>query len=536
MTTPMTIPAVVAEAAKRYDEQLAVVDGDTQYSYAQLAERVFETARAFVAAGVEHGDRVAVWAPNRVEFVLSVLGAETIGAALVPLNTRYRGHEAVAILSKARVSALVIADGFLDNDFSGMLRSAAAEHADPNEAGPVPGLGHVHTVVDMAAERSRGKILAWADFLARGTVIPEEVVRERAAAVTPDDICDILFTSGTTGVPKGVLTAHRQTVDVARVWGQRAGLSTADNYAIVNPFFHGFGYKAGMLTSIMHGATIYPLAVFDAQRLLGLIHSARITVLPGAPTIFTTLLNHPALGDYDTGSLRFSVAGAASVPAALFRRMVEELGFSEVTQAYGLTEALVVSMSRPGEDPEHIAETTGPAVEGMEVKLVSADGARVPVGSEGEILVRGRNVMLGYFEDDEATRHAIDADGWLHTGDVGRLDEHGCLAITDRLKDMFTVGGFNVYPAEVENVLAGHTGVAESAVVARADERMGSVAIAFVVPRGESAIDEDTLIGYCRDRLANFKVPRKIAVRAELPKNAAGKVLKNELRPAAEAS
>lgn len=528
--TRMTIPRMVAESAKKYSDQAAVVDGELRLSYSELATGVSDVARAYTASGVRRGDRVAVWAPNRAEFILAVLGAQTVGASVVPVNTRYRGHEAMTILSRSRASALVLANGFLNTDFVGMLRSAAVEDGPEAGGGPVPGLPLLRTVVDMAGEHATDGVLAWRDFMALGKAVSDEEIEELATAVTPDDISDILFTSGTTGVPKGVMTAHHQTLDIARVWGQRAGLSTADNFAIVNPFFHGFGYKAGMITSIVYGCTIYPVAVFKAEKLLELIQTARISVLPGAPTIFTSLLDHPRLSEYDTSSLRFSVAGAATVPRALFKRMLDELGFSSVGQAYGLTEALLVTQSRPNEDPAHIAETTGPPVEGMAVRIIDPAGDDVPVGTEGEVLIGGTNVMLGYFEDPEATRRAIDSDNWLHSGDIGKLDEHGCLSITDRLKDMFTVGGFNVYPAEVENVLATHPDVSESAVVAKADDRMGSVGLAFVVARPGSTVAEGDLIAHCKKRLANFKVPREIAVRDELPKNAAGKILKKDLR------
>lgn len=532
----MTIPLLVAAAARRHPDQPAVVDGDTRVTYEQLAEQVAETARAYAARGLRRGDRAAVWAPNRLEFILAVLGAQTIGAAVIPLNSRYRGHEAATILARSRASTLVLANGFLDTDFFEMLRTAAAGLAGPAGSGPVPGLPHLHTVVDLGGGQPTDGVLTWPGFIAGGSAVDREEFSAMVAAVTPDDICDVMFTSGTTGVPKGVLTAHRQTIDVARVWAERAELSTADRYAIVNPFFHGFGYKAGMIASITAGTTIYPVATFQADELLELIQSERISVLPGAPTLFTSLLNHPRLAEYDLSSLRFSVAGAATVPKSLFQRMRDELGFTSVSQAYGLTEAIVVTQSLPSEDPAHIAEVTGPPVEGMEVRIADPAGDDVPTGVEGEILIRGRNVMLGYFEDEEATAAAIDADGWFHSGDVGRLDEHGCLQITDRIKDMFTVGGFNVYPAEVENVLAAHPDVSESAVVARPDQRMGSVALAFVVPRGNSAPKAEELIEYCRGRLANFKVPREIVVLGELPKNASGKILKTELRAAAKGS
>ncbi|GAB2758868.1 FadD3 family acyl-CoA ligase [Nocardioides pakistanensis] len=529
MAAPETLPQLVRTAGREHGDHPAVVEAGTTTSYERLAELVGQAARAFLAAGVRPGDRVAIWAPNRLEFIVALLGAQSAGASVVPMNTRYRGQEALVILQRSRASVLVLANGFLDTDFGRMLREAAAD-GDGGSAGPVPGLPSLHTVVDLNATTSSPAGLSWADFLAHGEEVPVDQAEAVAAAVGPEDVADILFTSGTTGVPKGVMSAHRQTLGVARVWAAGASLTPADRYAIVNPFFHSFGYKAGVVAALTAGTTIYPLATFDVDTLLRLIEAERISVLPGAPTIFTSLMDHPRLAEHDLSSLRFSIAGAASVPESLFQRMRDVLGFETVRQAYGLTECVVATQSRPDEDPAHIAETTGPPVPGIEVRIVDSSGQDLPVGEDGEILLRGDNVMLGYFEDEEATRAAIDADGWLHTGDVGRRDEHGCVKITDRIKDMYIVGGFNVYPAEVENVISSHPDVLEAAVVGVPDDRLGSVGRAYVVPRQGASVSADAVVAHCRDRLANFKVPRSVVVVDAMPRNASGKVLKTELR------
>ncbi|QTV79070.1 AMP-binding protein [Microbacterium sp. NIBRBAC000506063] len=437
-----TIPAMLGEMAA-LGTHPAVVEGDEVVSYAELHERVKDVARSYLAQGVRHGDRVAVWVPNRLEFILAMLGAQSIGAAVIPLNTRYTGHEAAAILARSRASAVVMAEGFLGKSYAKALREAAAELG--SDGGACPGLPHLRLLVALE-ETSDAAILSWDDFLASGSAVPSAQLDAAIVAVGPDDIMDILFTSGTTGVPKGVMSAHRQSIGVARAWSRGAELSVHDRYAIVNPFFHGFGYKAGLITSLLSGTTIYPVEVFDTTRLLELVQRERITVLPGVPTIFTSMLDHPRLADYDLSSLRFAIAGATAAPATLFHDMVGTLGFQTVAQAYGLTECVVATLSRAGESLEHAAETTGPAVSGIEIRTVGPDGRDVGVDEDGEILLRGDNVMLGYFEDEEATRAVFTEDGWFRTGDIGRLDEHGCLKITDRLKDMFIVGGFNVYP------------------------------------------------------------------------------------------
>jgi len=523
----MTMPALLEEQGRRYGDHPAVVDGSVRLSYAALAEQARAVARSLVALGVEPNDRIAIWAPNRVEFILAMLGAQCRGASVVPLNTRYRGHEARVILERSRASVLVVSNGFLGVDYVAMLRDSAGSADSAAADGVIPGLPHLRAIIDVG-DGSRPDVTTWTAFLDLARRTPVTV--ETTMHVEPDTICDILFTSGTTGAPKGVMSTHRQTIGVAETWARGARLSETDRYAVVNPFFHGFGYKAGVITALTAGTTIYPVPVFDPVDLMKLIERERITVLPGTPTIFTTLLNHPRLRDFDLSSLRFAVAGAASVPETLFEQMLDVLGFESVGQAYGLTECIVATQSRANEDPRHVAETTGPAVPGIEIRVVDEAGQDVPLGTDGEIVLRGELVMVGYFEDEAATKAAFDPDGWFHTGDVGRFDEHGCLKITDRIKDMFTVGGFNVYPAEVENALGGHPDVIESAVVGVPDDRLGSVARAYVVARPESKPSATELTGYLRSRLANFKVPREFVLVDDLPRGASGKVLKRELR------
>ena len=518
-----TIPALLAEQAA-LGAHAAIVDGAQRISYSELLTEVQRTAKAYAAHGVGRGDRVAIWAPNRAEFILAMLGAQYLGAAVVPLNTRYTGSEAADIIARSGACALVLADGFLGKSFVRMLR-------DATELPDGPELPALRLIVNMDETGVDG-CTDWDEFLAAGETVSDNALAELAAEVSPDDVIDILYTSGTTGQPKGVMSAQRQTLGVARAWAIGAQLTAEDRYAIVNPFFHGFGYKAGMTTSLIAGATIYPLPVFDADELLELIQRERITVMPGVPTHFTTLIDHPHLGDYDTSSLRFAIAGATAAPDSLFHDMVNILGFATVAQAYGLTECVVATMSRLGEDLDHASQTTGPAIAETEIKIVDADGATLPAGEEGEILLRGANVMLGYFEDEAATKAVIDEDGWFHSGDVGRLDEHGCLKITDRIKDMFIVGGFNVYPAEVENALRRHPAVNESAVIGVEDPRLGTVGQAYValLHDADPRPSADDLIAFCRERLANFKVPREILFVEDFPRNATGKILKPALR------
>jgi HIP---CoA ligase len=326
------------------------------------------------------------------------------------------------------------------------------------------------------------------------------------------------------------MSTHRQTIAVAEAWADRAEVTDRDVYLIIAPFFHTFGYKAGWVVALLRGATILPQLTFDIERVVGQIERERVTILPGPPTIFQELLAYPERGKHDLSSLRLVVTGAAIVPVALIERMWRELTIETILTAYGLTEAVVVTMCRPGDDAETISGTSGCAAADFEIRIAGSDGQEMAPGEDGEILLRGPNVMVGYLDDPASTRAAIEPDGWLHTGDVGHLDKRGYLTITDRLKDMFTVGGFNVYPAEVENVIMRLNSVADCAVVSKPDERLGEVGVAYVVASPGQTLSEQDVIAHCRERLANFKVPREVVIVSRLPRNAGGKVLKRDLR------
>jgi len=339
----------------------------------------------------------------------------------------------------------------------------------------------------------------------------------------------VLFRS--TGKPKGVMTTHAQTVRVFTDWSDIVGLTEGDRYLIVNPFFHTFGYKAGIVACLVQGATIIPHAVFDVSTVLARVAEERVTMLPGPPTLYQSILNDPGREKYDLSSLRLAVTGAAVVPVEMIKRMRTDLTFQNIVTGYGLTEATgTATMCRPSDDPETIATTSGRAIPNVEVKVVDDTGAEVARGEPGEVVVRGYNVMLGYLDDEEATRHAINADGWLHTGDIGVMNERGYVRITDRKKDMFIAGGFNAYPAEIEQVLLQHPHIAQVAVVGVPDERLGEVGAAFVIPRAGEHPEPDEIINWAKAQMANYKVPRRVTVVDALPMNASGKVLKYELR------
>ncbi len=533
---PVTIPDVVRDAARRWPDGEALVVGERRWTFTELAGEVDRHAATLVRDGISTGDRVALWAPSSAEWIITALGVLAAGATVVPLNTRYKGVEATDILNRSRARILFTSMGFLGLDFPQAL-------ADTGIALPT-------------LERM---VLLGVDAMA----VFDTTVSGALPNVGPDDISHVQYTSGTTGAPKGAMLRHRAMVDTTRIWTDAVGLGPGDRYLISSPFFHIAGHKTGILACITAGATMVPVPLFDADTALELIERERITVMQGPPTIFHSLLAHPDRGRFDLKSLRLCVTGAATVPVELIRRIRAELPFESVITSYGLTETTGVATICSADDPpEVIAHTSGRPIPGVEVRIAAMDPTRVdgprtgtgrvdgPSSGDaertGEILVRGIGTMAGYLDDPAGTAETIDTEGWVHTGDVGRLDQQGNLVITDRLKDMVIVGGFNVYPAEVENLMLAHPALAQVAVVGVADERLGEVTVAYAVlrsdgvggvdgaddpggPEGPSSTAEE-LVAWCRAHMANFKAPRQVVLVEGLPTNAAGKVDKLVLR------
>ena len=503
---------------------------------------------------------MAIWAPNSAAWVIAALGLVGSGAVLVPINTRFKGGEAAHILRSSGACALFTVQSFLGNDYPSMLagedvpdleRMVLLHNADDStQRSEVfdgePAEGYEVTRQDEIP------VYGWNEFLAAedGVVEGESAVEghcvevaeaaERWLSVAADSLSDLMFTSGTTGSPKGAMTTHAQSLRAFATWASIVGLKEGDRYLVVNPFFHTFGYKAGILACLMQGATLVPVDVFDVNRVLAMIPAERISVVPGPPTLYQSILDHPERKRHDLSTLRLAVTGAAVVPVELVKRMRHELEFETVLTAYGLTESTgVVTMCRRTDTAEVIASTSGRAIPGLDVVVVDSAGKEVPRGEPGEVLVRGYTVISGYFANQDASAEAIDSDGWLHTGDVGVMDEEGNLRITDRTKDMYVVGGFNAYPAEIEGILLRHPSVAQVAVVGVSDERLGEVGCAFVVvaPDVDSSDDEsmaEQIKTWAKDEMANYKVPREVRIVEALPLNASGKVLKTELRRVAK--
>jgi acyl-CoA synthetase (AMP-forming)/AMP-acid ligase II len=518
-----TIARLAQAAGTTFADATAIEDAGVCLSFGDLAAEAIRATRAFMAAGITPGDRVGIWAPNLAEWIIAAIGLQGAGAVLVTLNTRMKGGEAAYILRKSGSRLLCTMGEFLGVDYAAALKDQ-----------DLPDLERVLTFRDatrFAASGGPPPTTPWEQFLKAGEDVSESDARQRLESVGPEDLSDLIFTSGTTGQPKGVMTTHAQSIRVFANWSRTVGLERADRYLIINPFFHTFGYKAGWLACLMQGATALPQLTFDVHEVLTRIADDRINVLPGAPTLYQSILAYPDLEKYDISSLRLAVTGAAAIPVELIHRMRDELGFDTILTAYGLTESCgTVSMTSVDDDPETIATTSGRAIPDVEVRCVDEAGNEVPIGEAGEVVVRGYNVMRGYFDDEAETRKAIDAEGWLHTGDIAVMDQHGNLRITDRIKDMYIAGGFNCYPAEIEGLLYGSGLFTQVAVIGVPDERMGEVGMAFVVPAPGEKVTPEGVISWARDNMANYKVPRRVEVVEELPTNASGKVTKFVLR------
>ncbi|WP_433253920.1 AMP-binding protein [Streptosporangium sp. CA-135522] len=517
-----TIPRMLRDQAENHPSDVVVADGGTRMSLAGLRARAGAVARGLIALGVRAGDRVASWGLNDSHWVVGAFGVWDAGAVLVPLSSRYKGIEAAEVLRRTGTSVLITGPGPDGVVFADLLAGAAGGPAQGRPFEDLPELRHA-IVPD---ELERPGATRFSRLLAAGSRVGRAEAEERALAVRPDDLCEIMSTSGTTGTPKGVMLEHGHMLRGYWDWAEVVTLRPGDRYPVVAPFAHGFGLNAGLLASVMRRATMMPIRLFGPELLTELIRDERITILAGPPTLFHRLLEEGGVGEH---ALRVAICGAASVPAELVRRLLERIGLERMINAYGLMEGTVVSMTRAEDPVEVVASSTGRPMPGVEVRIVDDHGVEVAPGERGEVVVRGYGVMRGYWDEPDRTAEVI-RDGWLHTGDVGVLDPEGNLAIVDRKKELFIVGGFNVSPAEVEGLLLREGSLAQAAVIGMPDERAGEAGWAFVVPRSGVTVDPERIVAWARENMSNYKVPRRVIVVDALPANANGKIDKRALR------
>jgi len=514
---PASIPHALLHVASARPGHPALADRRCSLTYGELREAMLDFAAALVRAGLEKGARVGLWLPNCTEWAVACLGAQAAGGIVVPISTRYKAAEVRVVLERAKVGFLVHADSFAGIDFRALLDELGDARPE-----------HCYEIAWDAPGRDS---FAAAIAQARGDGEARREAEARLAALAPGDISDIMFTSGTTGTPKGVVTSHGQNLRTYCEWNRATTLGPDDRFLLLWPMSHSSGYKSGLVAALLAGCTLLPEALLEIDSLVDRAIAENVTFLPGPPNLFQALLEARRRDSRTVPSLRVAGTGGTVIDPALIRDVRDELGASTVYAGYGLTECCgTAAMIHDTDPPEKLFTSTGRAIGGIELAVMSPDGILLPPGEEGEVVTRGYHVMLGYLDDPAATAEAIDEDGWLRTGDLGRLDAQGFLTITGRAKEMFINGGFNCYPAEIEQLLQAHPALREVAVFGVPDARLGEVGCAYAVwDAAHGPEDAAGLIEWARGQMANYKVPHYIRFIDALPRNAMGKVEKFRL-------
>jgi fatty-acyl-CoA synthase len=514
------------------NDALIVRHQGIRLSYAQYRDAIDGLALGLIALGVAPGDRVGIWAPNCAEWCLTQFATARMGAILVCINPAYRVYELEYALNKVQCSVLITAERFKTSDYLGMLRALAPE-LDTSAPGRLAAakLPHLRHVVRMGTERSPG-MWGFAEVCAMGGAAERETLRERAADALPDDPINIQFTSGTTGQPKGATLTHFNILNNGKVVGDGMRLTSADRLCIPVPLYHCFGMVMGNLACVTHAATaVFPGDAFDPLATLEAVQAERCTALHGVPTMFIAELDHPRFRELDLSSLRSGIMAGAPCPVEVMRRVRTEMHMEEVLIAYGQTECSPVNHMTAADDPiEKRVETVGRPGPHLEIKIADERSRVVAIGQRGEICTRGYSVMRGYWDDPERTRETLDDAGWLHSGDIGVMDDEGYVRIVGRIKDMIIRGGENIYPREVEEFLFTHPKVLEVQVFGVPDSKYGEQVCAWIRVREGAELTEQEVRDYCRDRISHFKVPHYVRFVTAFPMTVTGKVQKFRMR------
>jgi fatty-acyl-CoA synthase len=510
-----TIGANLERAVATYPDREALVSRHQaiRYTYAELDAAVDEVARGLLALGLERGDRLGIWSPNCAEWVLIQYATAKIGVILVTVNPAYRSSELEYVLRQSGCRVLVAARSFKDSDYVAMVDEVA------------PSLAGLERVIILGSD-------SWDELLSGGAGGRESTLREVSESLHCADPINIQYTSGTTGAPKGATLSHRNILNNGYFVARGCRYTEEDRVCIPVPFYHCFGMVMGNLGSTTHGACmVLPGPAFEPRAVLETVEAERCTSLYGVPTMFIAELQDPDFSTRDLGSLRTGIMAGSPCPTEVMRQVIDRMGMSEVTICYGMTETSPVStQTSPDDELERRVATVGRVHPHVEVKIVGLDGETVACGEPGELCTRGYSVMLGYWEDPERTAEAIDADGWMHTGDQATIDEDGYAKIVGRIKDMVIRGGENIYPREVEEFLYGHPAVGDVQVIGVPDERLGEELMAWVIRKPGAELDADGLREFCRGKIARYKVPRYVKFVDEFPMTVTGKVQKFRMR------
>jgi fatty-acyl-CoA synthase len=529
-----TIGNCFHRCAKRWadNEALVVPFQNIRWTYSQLSEKVDRVASGLLALGLKPGDRVGIWSPNNAEWVITQFATARAGLILVNLNPAYRVSELEYALNKVSCKALITATHFKSSDYLAMLAQIAPEFVD--QSSPhlrLQKLSHLSLIITISEDEHAG-CLRFKDLAELGGEKEQQQIASLQSELQFDDPINIQFTSGTTGLPKGATLTHHNIINNGYFSGQVLGYSEKDRVCIPVPLYHCFGMVLGNLSCITHGATmVFPGEAFEPVAVLKTVQQEKCTSLYGVPTMFIAMLDHPGFSQYDLKSLRTGIMAGSPCPIEVMKRCITDMHMSEVTIAYGMTETSPVSFQTAADDElERRVSTIGRALAHIEAKVIDVEGRIVSPGESGELCVRGYSVMLGYWDDKTKTNEAIDDAGWMHTGDLARIDKDGYCNIVGRIKDMLIRGGENVYPREIEEFLYQHPAIADVQVVGIADAKFGEEICACVKLRDDVECDAESIINFCQGKIAHYKVPRYIQFVDDFPMTVTGKVQKFKLR------
>lgn len=531
----MPIPKLFDVTVEKFGEREALVSvhQNIRWTYRELAEKVDQLARSFIAAGFKKGDRVGVWSPNNAEWLLTQYATAKAGLILVTINPAYRVHELAYVLEQSGCSGIVIQNQFKGSDYVGMLLELCPDLGQ-DQPGKLSSekFPALTTVVSMTSTPQSG-IYNWQEFLSLSASVDDESLAARQQDQDMDDAINIQYTSGTTGFPKGATLSHHNILNNGHFVASIMNFTEQDRLVVPVPLYHCFGMVMGNLGCLTHGAcAIYPAEGFEPEAVLQAVESEKATALYGVPTMFIAELALPTFADFDLSSLRTGIMAGAPCPVETMKQVNDLMHMTEVEIAYGMTETSPVSFQTRVDAPlEKRVSTVGRVHPHVEVKIIDPEtGDLCPTGVMGELCTRGYSVMLGYWENEEATRAAIDDRGWMHTGDTAVMDSEGYVNIVGRIKDMIVRGGENIYPREIEEFLMTHSAIEAVQVTGVPDEKFGEEIIAWVSLTADSALTEEEIKDYCRDKIAHFKVPRYIRFTEDFPMTVTGKVQKYKMR------
>jgi len=519
-------------AAHPDTEALVYVDRSFRLTYRQFGDLVDQLARGLMALGVVKGEKVAVWATNIPYWVALQFATARIGAVLLTVNTNYKRDELAYLLRQSEAENIFLIDGYQDTDYLQTLYDLVPELRTQQRGYlQTAAFPHLKRVFFLGPEKHRG-MYSIPEVLALAPMTPPEAYAARQAALAPHDVVNMQYTSGTTGFPKGVMLTHHNIVNNGYWIGAHQGFGPADRLCLPVPLFHCFGCVLGVMAAVNHGTTMVILEGFDPVQVLTAVEEERCTALYGVPTMFIAVLEHKLFPKFDLASLRTGIMAGSPCPIEVMRRVMERMHMRDITICYGLTEGSpVITQTRMDDDIRRRVETVGRAMPGIEVRVVDPEtNVPLPPGTQGEVCCRGYNVMRGYYNMPEATAKAIDAEGWLHTGDLGVLDAEGYLAITGRHKDMIIRGGENIYPREIEEFLYHMEGVSDVQVVGVPSRKYGEEVGAFVILKKDADCRPEDIQDFCRGRISRYKIPKYVTFVQSYPLTASGKVQKYKLR------